>query len=86
MAGSTALAFPLLQPGRTAKDLSPLTRSRVALATSSDRADIVFKALLPFSEEIKRDIGDKRVVLKPNNVLIYVPLACTHVVHELQDA
>ncbi|MDP4223356.1 MAG: DUF362 domain-containing protein [Bacteroidota bacterium] len=53
--------------------------STVSITTGEDRADMVFRALKPFSEQIKKSIGSKRVVLKPNNVLIYVPLACTHV-------
>lgn len=54
-------------------------KSRVSISTASDRADLVFKALQPLSAEIKQAIGNRRVILKPNNVLIYVPLACTHV-------
>ncbi len=53
--------------------------TRVSLTSGDDRADMAFRALQPFSEEIKRAIGNKRVVIKPNVVLIYVPLACTHV-------
>ena len=53
--------------------------SSVSLTTGKNRADMVFRALQPFSKEIKRAIGNRRVILKPNNVLIYVPLACTHV-------
>jgi uncharacterized protein (DUF362 family) len=53
--------------------------SRVAITSGKDRADMAFRALKPFSEEIKQAIGNKRVVIKPNVVLIYVPLACTHV-------
>ena len=53
--------------------------SAVSLTTGNNRADMVFRALSPFSDEISRAIGKRRVVLKPNNVLIYVPLACTHV-------
>jgi uncharacterized protein (DUF362 family) len=53
--------------------------SRVAITSGDDRADIVFRALQPFAKEIKKAIGHRRVVLKVNNVLIYVPLACTHV-------
>ena len=56
-----------------------INQSKVSISTANDRADLTFKALQPFSEEIRRAIGNKRVVLKPNNVLIYVPLACTHV-------
>jgi uncharacterized protein (DUF362 family) len=53
--------------------------SRVSLTTGNNRADMAFRALQPFSKQIKHAIGNRRVVLKPNNVLIYVPLACTHV-------
>jgi len=53
--------------------------TRVSISTGNDRADMAFRALAPFSEEIRRAIGNRRVVLKPNNVLIYVPQACTHV-------
>ncbi len=55
-----------------------LPASTVSLTAGGDRADMVFRALQPFSEEIRRAIGKRRVVLKVNNVLIYVPLACTH--------
>ena len=50
----------------------------VSVSSGDDRADMVFRALQPFSRQIKKAIGNRRVVLKPNNVLIYVPLACTH--------
>ena len=53
--------------------------TQVSVTASGDRADIAFRALKPFAKEIKHAIGNRRVVLKPNNVLIYVPLACTHV-------
>jgi uncharacterized protein (DUF362 family) len=52
--------------------------SRVALTTGDNRADLVFRALKPFSEEIRRSIGDKRVVIKPNIVNINIQLASTH--------
>ena len=53
--------------------------SAVSLTSGNDRAEMVFRALQPFAQEIKQAIGKRRVVLKPNNVLIYVPLATTHV-------
>jgi uncharacterized protein (DUF362 family) len=53
--------------------------SCVSITSGNDRADMAFRALQPFAKQIKRAIGNRRVVLKPNNVLIYVPLACTHV-------
>jgi uncharacterized protein (DUF362 family) len=53
--------------------------SRVALTTGDNRADMVFRALKPFSKEVAQTIGTRRVVLKPNNVNIDVQLASTHV-------
>jgi uncharacterized protein (DUF362 family) len=53
--------------------------SKVALTTGDHRADLVFRALQPFSEQIKRGIGNRRVILKPNNVIIHKQLAATHV-------
>ncbi len=52
--------------------------SRVALTTGQDRANLAFKALEPFKTEIASAIGDKRVILKPNNVMINNPLCATH--------
>jgi len=63
--------LPLPDPGNSVV--------KVSLTTGESRADMVFRALQPFSREIRKAIGNRRVVLKPNNVLIYVPLACTHV-------
>lgn len=66
------------------KAISPVWDSEnqnthVSLTSGDNRADLAFRALQPFSKQIKHAIGNRRVVIKPNNVLIYVPLACTHV-------
>ncbi|HAM11148.1 MAG: hypothetical protein A2X05_13725 [Bacteroidetes bacterium GWE2_41_25] len=53
--------------------------SEVALTTGDNRADMAFRALKPFSKQIAQAIGKKRVVLKPNNVSIDIPLCATHV-------
>jgi uncharacterized protein (DUF362 family) len=52
--------------------------SQVALMTGDNRADLAFRALEPFSKQIKNAIGEKLVVLKPNNVSIDIQLAATH--------
>src|SRR5512140_207933 len=52
--------------------------SQAALTTGDNRADLAFRALQPFAKQIKRSIGDKLVVLKPNNVSIDIPLCATH--------
>jgi uncharacterized protein (DUF362 family) len=50
----------------------------VALTTGGQRADLAYRALTPFGAEIRRAIGNKRVILKPNNVSIDTPLSATH--------
>ena len=52
--------------------------SRVALTSGEDRADLAFKSLEPFKKEIADAIGSKRVILKPNNVIIDRPLCASH--------
>jgi uncharacterized protein (DUF362 family) len=51
----------------------------VAITTGDNRADLAFRALQPYSKQIKKAIGDRRVVLKPNMVSTEVPLCATHV-------
>jgi uncharacterized protein (DUF362 family) len=51
--------------------------SRVAVTAGEDRADLAFQALKPFSKQIATAIGDKRVIVKPNNVVIDRPLAAS---------
>lgn len=53
--------------------------SQVSLTTGDHRADMAFRALQPFSEQIKKSIGNKRVLIKPNNVMIDRQLAASHV-------
>lgn len=74
-------AITLIHPLRAiASDPFPGSQyPAVSLTSGNDRAEMVFRAMQPFAEEIKKSIGKRRVVLKVNNVLIYVPLACTHV-------
>jgi uncharacterized protein (DUF362 family) len=52
--------------------------SRVSLAGGDDRAKIAFDSLTPFKKEMAAAIGTKRVVLKPNNVIINKPLCASH--------
>ena len=51
--------------------------SRVSLVAGDDRAKIAFDSLTPFKKEIAAAIGNKRVVLKPNNVIVNVPLCAS---------
>lgn len=56
-----------------------LIRSGVGLTTGDNRADMAFRALVPYSKQIRQAIGYRRVILKPNNVSIDIPLCATHV-------
>jgi uncharacterized protein (DUF362 family) len=53
--------------------------SSVALTTGDNRADLAFRALQPYSKQIRQAIGNRRVVLKPNNVSTSIQLSSTHV-------
>lgn len=53
-------------------------KSRVAVTTGEDRADLAFRGLKPFTDQIARSIGSKRVVIKPNNVAIDNQLSASH--------
>jgi uncharacterized protein (DUF362 family) len=52
--------------------------SRVALFHGDDRADIAFRALKVHERAVSRAIGNRRVVIKPNNVAIDKQLSATH--------
>jgi uncharacterized protein (DUF362 family) len=81
--GAAAIAaakMPMAAEAATAEP-APITgaaTSRVSLAGGDDRAEIAMRSLLPFKREIAAAIGMKRVVLKPNNVIIDHPLCATH--------
>lgn len=57
--------------------VSDAVRGKVALTAGDDRADNVFQGMARFRDQILREIGDRRIVVKPNNVLVDKPLAAT---------
>lgn len=75
------IAFSYIDPVSAFVPWSGLEQhpASVAITTGDNRADLAFRALQPYSKEIKQAIGDRRVVLKPNNVSTEVPLCATHV-------
>lgn len=73
-AGTTALPRPIPASEKAGEK----TPSCVALTAGNDRADNAFRGLTEFQKEIARAIGDRRVVIKPNNVAIDIQLAATH--------
>jgi uncharacterized protein (DUF362 family) len=54
-------------------------RSKVALTNGGTRGDNIIKALTAIEKDIKAAIGNRRVVIKPNNVVATNQLAATHV-------
>jgi uncharacterized protein (DUF362 family) len=85
--GAAALAawrLPSAQAAEAAPSAEPVTAAtsksatRVALTAGNDRANLAFNALNPFKQEIAAAIGNKRVVVKPNNVIINRPLCASH--------
>jgi uncharacterized protein (DUF362 family) len=77
-------ALTLARPVESFASIPPVAATEnlpasVSVTTGSNRADMVFRALKPYSEKIARAIGNRRVVLKPNNVSINIPLCATHV-------
>ena len=54
------------------------TNSKVSLVTGSNRAEMAFKALQPFSKEIAQAVGNKRIIVKPNMVSSTIQLSAIH--------
>lgn len=52
--------------------------SRVALTNGDNRTDNIFRALRSLEKEIAQSIGNRRVIIKPNNVSTTLQLASTH--------
>ena len=84
LGGAAALAASRFSGVAAAAGLAPISppvnpTSRVSLVADDDRVNLAFKSLEPFKREIAAAIGTKRVVLKPNCVIIDKPLCATHV-------
>jgi len=70
-----APAKPVEPQPPTAPSSAP---SKVALTNGDNRTDNIFRALKSVEKEIVQSIGNRRVVLKPNNVSSTNQLAATH--------
>ncbi len=78
--GGLALSMPFGQSWeRVAESTKPDYTSKVCLTTGDHRAEMTFQALQPFSKQIKKAIGKKRILIKPNNVMMDRPLTSSHV-------
>ena len=79
VAAATIPALVMQSCSEQAKSVTTAVRdSRVSLVTGSNRADMAFRTLQPFSKEIAQAVGKKRVVLKPNFVGSSIQLCATH--------
>jgi len=85
--GAAVLASPYLSPlacddgslrARPLRARPGAADARVALTAGNDRVDNTFQALRQFEQEIATAIGDKLVLIKPNNVTITNQLCATH--------
>ena len=76
--GGVATAFTGTLNKFTSYDKQMNLPASVAITTGNNRADMTFRALQPYSKQIKEAIGKRLVVLKPNMVSTEVPLCATH--------
>jgi uncharacterized protein (DUF362 family) len=65
-------------PQPTAPAAPAAAPTRVALTNGDSRTDNVFRALKSVEKEVAQSIGNRRVVIKPNNVVTNNQLAATH--------
>lgn len=72
-------AIPLMAATPQSAATSSAARGRVALTNGDNRTDNIFRALKSLEKEIALAIGNRRVVVKPNNVSTTNQLAATHV-------
>jgi len=73
-----APATPASPATPTPSSVPAAAPSRVALTNGDNRTDNIFRALKSLDKEIAQSIGNRRVVIKPNNVSADNQLASTH--------
>jgi uncharacterized protein (DUF362 family) len=78
LAAASALRFPRLAAAVSEAPARPGLASRVALTAGEDRANNIFRGLQTFESQIKNAIGNRLVIIKPNNVAIDQQLCATH--------
>ena len=77
-AATLAAPWLLRRAVAAAAEVPDAFTSRVAVTAGEDRADLAFRGLKPFADRIARSIGNKRVIIKPNNVAIDNQLSASH--------
>src|SRR6516162_1972881 len=81
LGGAAVLTGPWLMPRAIASESTSgttQTGSQVALTAGKGRAELAFDGLQRFRSSIAAAIGNKQVVIKPNNVAIDNRLAASH--------
>lgn len=78
MGGAAVLAAPWAVRHGLAATEPAKGLTKVTVTAGDDRADLAFQCLKPFSNELSKAIGRKRVIIKPNNVAIDNQLSASH--------
>jgi uncharacterized protein (DUF362 family) len=78
-AAGLLLGTPFREPDMLqAAERASVPDAKVSFVTGSDRREMVYQALKPFEKEVRNAIKGKRVIVKPNMVVVNVPLCATH--------
>ena len=78
--GSAVATAGMIGPGLVSAVPAPAfrERSRVALATGTDRRQMVQEIMAPWRDQLREQMRGKQVIIKPNMVVTNVPLCATH--------
>lgn len=64
--------------GRVAAAAPDAGKARVSVMAGTDRRSMVYTALKPFEDEVRKAVRGRRVIVKPNMVVVTEPLCATH--------
>jgi uncharacterized protein (DUF362 family) len=64
--------------GGIAKAAPSTGKANVGVTAGTDRRAMVYNALKPFEDEVRKAVKGRRIILKPNMVVVDVPLCATH--------
>ncbi len=78
-AAGLVLGSPFREPDMLQAAEVAAPPARVSFVAGNDRRAMVRQALKPFEKEVRAAIKGKRIILKPNMVVVNVPLCATHV-------
>ena len=64
--------------GGFAEAAPAVEKARVSVTAGTDRRAMVYDALKPFGDEVRKAVRGRRVIVKPNMVVVTEPLCATH--------